>query len=81
MWYFGSFFCDPLTSNNIPYKVMSFAFDCPILFKTNRIGGAMVSLVDSTSVYDFSIGFWNYSDSVIFLGKYETVNTKSTPYK
>jgi len=26
----------------------------------------MVSLVDSTSVYDFSIGFWNYSDSVIF---------------
>jgi hypothetical protein len=45
---------------------MSFAFDCPILFKTNRIGGAMVSLVDSTSVYYCSIGFWNYSDSVIF---------------
>ena len=30
----------------------------------------MVSLVDSTSVYDFSIGFWNYSDSVLIFYLY-----------
>jgi hypothetical protein len=30
----------------------------------------MVSLVDSTSVYDFSIGFWNYSDSVFIFYLY-----------